>query len=58
MANATNRKLSYSYKGSIFKDSIEEEGMFIKYVELNKGDYVSASAYGYNMGGGSTFILE
>lgn len=58
MANAINRQLGYTYKGATFIDSIEEEGFLIKYVELNTENCISVSAYGYNWGGGSTFILE
>lgn len=57
-SNALNRSNSISYNGMYCGTYFRNNDDYIDYISLKKGTTVSLSAYGYNWGGGSVFILK
>lgn len=57
-SNATNRSNSIVYNGMYCGTYFRNNNDYIDYSSLKKGTTVNMSAYGYNWGGGSVFILK
>lgn len=57
-ACAKDRALSTTYSGKYSTNAFRGNDDYIDYAILNKDTTVSISAYGYNYGGGSVFILK
>lgn len=57
-ACAKDRVLSTTYSGKYLANAFRENDDYIDYAILSKDTTVSTSAYGYNYGGGSVFILK